>query len=598
MSSSMVRFPPSVSGQDILSSDPSSNPQFHDYSHVLVPYCSSDAWLANRSHERFNNDQEFRFNETEGADNFVFKGRVIFQSVIEDLLAEFGLGDAEEVILAGSSSGGVGVLNNLAWVQKKLDSSVSILVLIDSSWFIPFEGHHPINWTVNEAEALGIEQEACLDISLGFPCCTSPACLFTKEYLSPNSTPPVFAISSTFDIFSLEAALVDLIEQIPYNDDQALLGLFNSYGALMEQSFERSYLLTPRLSLFTPSCSQHVYLATSDLWGPGAILNQTTREVYEEAVFELTNPVMSGNWDRVRATSTSARTATLHQAIREWQSDEQQVFYSEHCSGPLCGDCPNEVRLVPDKNIWPQGYNILVLMLSALMTAIPAAIKLLVYFHMKYMLYRQQVYAYSVQQAFQRRPQFPKALHAVNVSCTELYYRVDTVNRSKQRDGDEERLLSPNSPKEFQRKAKVETFLPCFGRCVGTSSESPAEEQGFTGNGVANRRPDSGISSIHQSASRFQTDDTKSTSTILSSESSESRRTSMSPTQVSTTTLGHNIKKKTILRRVNLYINPGELVAVMGPSGSGKTTLLDVLLGRRSAGSTQVCVDIHGFSFS
>lgn len=595
MSSSKVRFPQSVTGEDILSRDPGKNPQFYNYSHVLVPYCSSDAWLANRTHERFKNHEEFRFNETENADNFAFKGRVIFQSVVEDLLAlpNNGLSKAVEIILAGSSSGGVGVLNNLPWVQEQLQSNVKVLVLIDSAWFIPFEGYHPIDWTTEQAKLLGINHDACLDVSLGFPCCTSPACLFTKGYLSPYSTPPVFAVSSMYDIFTLEGALVDLIKQIPHNDDQALLELFNSYGALMQQSFEQSYLVNSNLSLFTPSCSQHVYLATSTLWRPGAILNQTTQGVYSEGIFELSNPVLSGNWDRVQVASATTHATTLHQAIRDWhiQHENEHFFLSDECNGPICGQCPNKVRLTPGRNVWPSGLNIVVLLLSASMTIIPVSLKLLAYFHMKYMLYRQQVYAYSVQQAFQRRPQFPKAIHAVNVSCTELYYKVDTVSRSRSKE-DEEQLRSPSSPQELQLKAKVKTFFPCFSRCVHSTSDLP-EEKDCTSSGTVKRRSDSGISSIHHNSPHFQTEDTNSMATMLSSASSESGHVGTRPTHSSTTTLGHNLKKKTILRKVNLYINPGELVAVMGPSGSGKTTLLDVLLGRRTAGSTQVCMCGH-----
>ena len=35
----------SIEGWDILDADPSANPLFHDYNHVVIPYCSSDLWL-------------------------------------------------------------------------------------------------------------------------------------------------------------------------------------------------------------------------------------------------------------------------------------------------------------------------------------------------------------------------------------------------------------------------------------------------------------------------------------------------------------------------------------------------------------------------
>ena len=49
---------------------------------------------------------------------------------------QFGKRCADKVILAGSSAGGVGVVNHANWTHGVLNSSTTLNVLLDSSLFI------------------------------------------------------------------------------------------------------------------------------------------------------------------------------------------------------------------------------------------------------------------------------------------------------------------------------------------------------------------------------------------------------------------------------------------------------------------------------
>lgn len=91
-----------------MSHYPEENPYWHDANHVLVPYCSSDSWSGTKS-------------IPDSRDGWRFMGSLIVRQVISDLIP-LGLGNTQgsELLLAGSSAGGVGVMLNLDKVRHFL----------------------------------------------------------------------------------------------------------------------------------------------------------------------------------------------------------------------------------------------------------------------------------------------------------------------------------------------------------------------------------------------------------------------------------------------------------------------------------------------
>ncbi|MGB0461791.1 MAG: ATP-binding cassette domain-containing protein, partial [Flavobacteriales bacterium] len=55
-----------------------------------------------------------------------------------------------------------------------------------------------------------------------------------------------------------------------------------------------------------------------------------------------------------------------------------------------------------------------------------------------------------------------------------------------------------------------------------------------------------------------------------------------------------SVEEASILKGLNLTINPGEVHAIMGPNGSGKSTLASVLAGREDYEVTAGSVDFDG----
>lgn len=105
------------------------NPYWHDANHVLVPYCSSDSWSGTKAMP-----DKIR-------DGWSFMGSLIVRQVIADLIP-LGLGRSQggELLLAGSSAGGLGVMLNLDKVKRFLRAERGLKIAVrgvsDSGWFL------------------------------------------------------------------------------------------------------------------------------------------------------------------------------------------------------------------------------------------------------------------------------------------------------------------------------------------------------------------------------------------------------------------------------------------------------------------------------
>lgn len=289
-----------ISGRDILDSDVVNNPVFHNYSRVIIPYCSSDAWLGNDT--RINrsltdsDDQANFLNTTYRPEStslqFTFRGLVIFRSVMNDLLQREGLANASEVFLSGSSAGGIGAVNHAKWVMEQLSNETNLSIITDSAWFINF--HRNIYRRFNsstsaDADVFSIISAIpqCSNSDITSPCCIRLHCMLNSPEYFPVGKVPVLALFSLYDLFVLADTIAQTL--VPGNDnnenDQPNLGIdflriVSEYGGAMNSSISTS-LNIPALSFIVTECFQHIYFATSTLW------NQDGGVFAESAVEEL-----------------------------------------------------------------------------------------------------------------------------------------------------------------------------------------------------------------------------------------------------------------------------------------------------------------------
>jgi len=93
------------------SSDEISNPDWYQANQVFIPYCTGDVHSGTRTET---SDETF---------GFYFSGHHVVSSVVDDLKQNKGLDNADLIIFAGASAGGMGVITNVDYVASKLSNA-------------------------------------------------------------------------------------------------------------------------------------------------------------------------------------------------------------------------------------------------------------------------------------------------------------------------------------------------------------------------------------------------------------------------------------------------------------------------------------------
>lgn len=256
--------PATVQVNGLLSDSRAQNPDFYNANHVAIVYCSSDLWSGNREQS----------DETGG---YEFRGWTIMRSVIADLRSRTSgpnLKTATEILLAGTSAGGAGVMVHLDWLASQLRRA-KVRGLNDAGW-IPEANTLPLDTAMDEILTQGVQlwngkpDSSCVDAT------ETERCYLSSVY--PYVTTPLLVQESQWDSWVLGIVGID------YPFDPAEQPVVDAFAAAVRSS------LVPVDAAFSPRTFTHG-LAPYTKFNNLKVSGVTLRSLLGNWFFDRSGPV-------------------------------------------------------------------------------------------------------------------------------------------------------------------------------------------------------------------------------------------------------------------------------------------------------------------
>lgn len=232
---------PQLTASGILSSDPEHNPDFYNWNHVLMVYCSSDQWVGARE-------------DADNATGWYFRGHFITNAILHALMSPEiierpNLREATHVLVTGSSAGAHGLIYNLdrieealPWADVRGASDADLGFAVNPALRSQYEAAMQAQYATWQP----VLDESCLKASAADPAaCFSTHLMLEEKYLST----PLFARNDLLDREVLDSNDLDL--QDP--SDRPLILQFATRVAALLRSMSGA---------FGTATGQHVMIET------------------------------------------------------------------------------------------------------------------------------------------------------------------------------------------------------------------------------------------------------------------------------------------------------------------------------------------------
>ncbi|KMZ72024.1 pectin acetylesterase, family CE13 [Zostera marina] len=300
-SKAMVKYK-SFSG--ILSNKASKNPDFYDWNKARVRYCDGSSYTG---------DVE----AVDPATKLHFRGNRIFHAMIHHFKT-MGLSNAKNVLLAGCSAGGLGVILQCDHFRNLMPPTTNVKCLADAGYFINAKTVAGTS-QIEEIYADVVRTHNSAKVLPKY--CTSkmsPGLCFFPENVVAGIKTPLFILNAAYDSWQIKNILAPGVAD-PHgkwrnckknikNCSSAQIGVMQSYRQNFLHALSKAGRPTSR-GMFINSCYAHCQAGVQSTW------------------MDVGSPVLSGK-------------TTIGKAVGDWYFDRDH-FKAIDCPYPCDKSCHN-----------------------------------------------------------------------------------------------------------------------------------------------------------------------------------------------------------------------------------------------------------------